>query len=92
MTTGLSWTDLKTYLEHKQAEVQAEIEQYPAPIPACDQQFNYLLEQRGLLRQELYRVVDLNEANASVHALNEFVTRSPLLQLEDVERFANDQR
>ena len=40
-------------LEAKRSRVVDEIRVYPSPIPACDAQFNYLLEQRAKLSQEL---------------------------------------
>jgi hypothetical protein len=36
--------------------VQAEIRQYPMPIPACDAWFNHLLEERGRIADELTRL------------------------------------
>ncbi len=36
--------------------VRDEIRNYPAPIPACDAQYNYLLEEREGLSSELARV------------------------------------
>ena len=39
--------------------VQNEIRSHPAPIPACDAQFNYLLEEREALTSELYRLREL---------------------------------
>src|SRR5689334_17723311 len=43
-------------LEKEKARVYAEIRCYPPPIPACDVQFNYLLEERAKLSQELGQV------------------------------------
>ena len=40
-------------LLQKKAEIQAEINSYPGPIAGCDQQFNYLLEQRASIRKHL---------------------------------------
>lgn len=41
------------------SRVRDEISQYPAPIPACDAQFNYLLKVRDALSSELARVREL---------------------------------
>ncbi len=54
-----SWENLKSILEKKKQEVQDEILHYPPPIPACDQQFNYLLEQRALLAQAVRQVNEI---------------------------------
>lgn len=40
------WQDAKQRLEEERAAITAEIRSYPPPIPACDQQYNHLLEQR----------------------------------------------
>lgn len=39
--------------------VRDEIRNYPGPIPACDAQFNHLLEEREALTSEIGRVRDL---------------------------------
>jgi hypothetical protein len=39
--------------------VHEEIRSYPAPIPACDAQFNHLLKQRDALSSELVRAREL---------------------------------
>lgn len=45
--------------------VREEIGNYPAPIPACDAQFNYLLEKREALTSELSRLRELMAGGAS---------------------------
>lgn len=42
-------TNVRDCLEAKRAALNAEIRSYPGPIPACDAQFNYLLEKRTRL-------------------------------------------
>ncbi len=44
------------HLEERKQQIIAEIRNYPPPIPACDQQFNYLLEQRAGIAGELDRL------------------------------------
>jgi hypothetical protein len=52
-----------------------EIRAYPFPIPACDAQFNRLLELRRLLPEELARLdAASRDAGASIEA---FVCASP---------------
>lgn len=43
-------------LEAELARTYEEISNYPPPIPACDEQFNYLLEKRDQLLRELARL------------------------------------
>jgi hypothetical protein len=40
-------------LEEDRLRIQAEINAYPAPIPACDVYFNGLLERRSRICEEL---------------------------------------
>ncbi len=49
------WTMVHQHLEKEMCRVRDEIRNYPAPIPACDAQFNYLLEEREALSSELAR-------------------------------------
>ncbi len=60
-TTETLWLEVKTYLEEKKYLINEEIINYPPPIPACDAQFNYLLEERARLTAELNRLQDLTE-------------------------------
>ena len=39
--------------ERELERVKAEIKDYPRPIAGCDAQFNYLLEQRAALEEDL---------------------------------------
>ena len=43
-------------LEVERNRVCAEIASYPPPIPACDEQFNHLLEERDRISRELSRL------------------------------------
>src|SRR5690349_13202561 len=67
-------------LEQEKARVYAEIRQYPPPIPACDVQFNYLLEERAKLSQELGRVEAISKQHLTPEAykrwLDEFIGAS----------------
>ncbi len=53
MTVDSDWDGLRARLGQLQETVAAEIRAYPAPIPACDAQYNHLLERgaRGRARQ-----------------------------------------
>jgi len=47
------WKRVLDHLEKKRRRIHEEIKNYPRPIPACDAQFNHLLEQRTTIAQEL---------------------------------------
>ena len=81
------YQDLVSLLEAKKSQIVEEIHNYPPPIPACDAQFNYLLEQRDWLRVELNRLNQLNQLNdsdKSTQELSNFVKDSHFIH-EDVE-------
>jgi hypothetical protein len=50
------WKDIIARVEDRKRAVDEEIGNYPTPIPHCDAQFNYLLEQRTRLSQQLSRL------------------------------------
>ena len=52
-------TAFKKQLEEAKSQVNKEIGNYPSPIPACDAQFNYLLEERSKISVALKWVDDL---------------------------------
>lgn len=49
-------TNLITHFEKQRIRLNEEIGNYPAPIPACDAQFNYLLDERSRISAELRRI------------------------------------
>lgn len=50
------WQEIRGHLETKKRQIADEILHYPPPIPACDAQFNYLLEERTRISQEIDRL------------------------------------
>jgi hypothetical protein len=56
MSTHRQWDALRQQLTALSQAVAAEIRTYPAPITACDAQFNRLLELRRALPAELQRL------------------------------------
>jgi len=54
-----AWKIIYQHLENEMQRVRGEIQTYPAPIPACDAQFNHLLDEREALSSELARVREL---------------------------------
>jgi hypothetical protein len=57
------WNMIHEHLQNEIRRVHEEIRHYPAPIPACDAQFNYLLEERDRLSSELSRARELMNKN-----------------------------
>ncbi len=53
MKPDSDWDALRARLAHMQEAVAVEINAYPPPIPACDAQYNHLLERREALSEAL---------------------------------------
>ena len=53
MTSASDWSALRLRLDRLREAAAAEIRAYPAPIPACDAQYNHLLERRTALAAAL---------------------------------------
>jgi len=77
--------------------VQNEIRSYPAPIPACDAQFNYLLEEREALSSVLARVrgfmnenTDSENARNSIDAFLNFSTYLGESERTEIRSLIND--
>lgn len=75
MASRSDWDRLRLGMDLLSQAVAKEILRYPAPIPACDTQFNHLLELRQLLPMELARL-DIALETQSV-SVAEFVRSSP---------------
>jgi cell division protein FtsB len=67
--------NLAARLEKRRRQVAEEISRYPPPIPACDAQFNYLLEARRGIARELARLEDARAGALSKHDLTAFIRR-----------------
>ena len=50
------WETIGAHLENARRQVQEEIRHYSPPIPACDADFNHLLEERARIGEELNRM------------------------------------
>lgn len=57
------WQEIRGYLTPQRDQIYEAIHRYPPPIPACDVQFNHLLEKRSQLAQELSRLNTLTKQN-----------------------------
>ncbi len=77
MSESADWQALRQHLDGLRAVVAAETRAYPAPIPACDAQFNHLTEQRRLLALELERLDAAGEERAQT--VDAFLAASPYL-------------
>ncbi len=55
-----TWKVITSHLEHELNQVQGNIKRYPMPIPACDEHFNWLLEERAQLSKELAKARELS--------------------------------
>ena len=77
------WTMIHEHLQKEMRRLHEEIRNYPAPIPACDAQFNYLLEQRDALSSELTRARELMSDNGDPEnprvSIDEFLNVSDYL-------------
>jgi len=76
-------SQVEAYLWQERERIYAEIHAYPPPIPACDAQFNYLIEKRAFVTQELNRVRALAGngpySDQQKQLLHEYVTTSQVL-------------
>ena len=67
------WQKVEVLLLAEKQRVADEIAFYPPPIPACDAQFNYLLEQRAEIAEALWQWRQLAVAGA-VEEVEGFLT------------------
>jgi hypothetical protein len=75
MSKDEPWASLRRELQAMMQAVAEELRAYPPPIPACDAQFNHLLELRRVLPQELARLEDA--AGDPAMTLQGFIASSP---------------
>lgn len=72
--------EIRGHLETKKRQIADEILHYPPPIPACDAQFNYLLEERARISQELGHLNALAQESLThlnpVRLVEEFIALS----------------
>ena len=85
--TVAAWQRARERLELSKARIAGQINSYPTPITGCDAQFDYLLEQRGKLTEELGRLeaarLDSAGRNDGVAALADFISSSEFLDVPD---------
>ena len=77
---------IRDHLESRKNGIFEEIRNYPPPIPACDAQFNFLLEERNRISGELARLDKLLAARLSpeesAEKLASFMEASPFIDGE----------
>lgn len=56
MSSHAHWQQQKEALESERERVIEQIRSYPTPIPACDEQFNWLLAERTRVARALEQV------------------------------------
>lgn len=82
--------EIRAYLDNKRLQICAEISNYPPPIPACDADFNHLLEERARLGAEIGRLDALHAEGLArgsyADLLDEFVSSSPYIDGEARQR------
>ena len=59
-------SERKADLESERHRINDEITNYPTPIPACDAQFNFLLEERARIARELQELEAAEPGNRPV--------------------------
>ena len=75
-----AWNQIRAQLETERARIYEVIGNYPSPIAACDQQFNYLLEEQTRISRELHRLNQATIASLtiedSIQRMDEFIRSS----------------
>jgi hypothetical protein len=82
---------IRAHLDRQRQRIHEEIRDYPCPIPACDLQFNQLLQERAAIDRELARLDALLEEGPGgdpLKLLNDFL-ESSCLDHEAKERIAS---
>lgn len=84
------YRDVRAALQGRREHIAEQIRTYPAPIPACDLQFNTLLEERDRLAEELEQLDVLcgqgAAEGASLSAVEAFVRASAFIDEEAARR------
>ena len=60
-----TWTELRSHLERRASELNAEVRSYPSPIARCDDQLPKLLEQRARVIRLLKAANELGAGSAA---------------------------
>jgi len=60
------WHRVRVVLEKRRTQVFEQIMNYPSPVPACDEQFNNLLEIRARVSSELTQLTEISHTRKSL--------------------------
>ena len=81
-----AWDQIRKQLEHEKVRIYEALGNYPPPIAACDQQFNYLLEERAQISRELVRLDEATRASLTtadlIQLIDEFIESSSYVDTE----------
>ncbi len=92
-TLKSAWQEIKEELQNKKKQIYEEIGNYPPPIPACDQQFNYLLEERTRISQELRQIDTISQESLAcknpVEVLEGYLQSSSYISDETEQKIRN---
>lgn len=87
------WRSISSHLHNEQHRLDKEIKNYPRPIAVCDLQFNYLLEQRAGISQELNRKQKTAEGSRrrkdSMKLLDDVISSSRYIDKETKQRIVS---
>jgi len=79
-----AWVRIRAHLENQRDRINDQIGRYPTPIAGCDQQFNYLLEQRAGISAECRRLNAAENQSLSaedpVKVLDDFIGSSRTIE------------
>ncbi len=90
------WKKISAQLESEKNRIYEAIKNYPPPITACDEQFDYLLEQRETIFQELARVQEISDASLReedpARLIEEFIRTSSYVDDEAEQEIRSSMR
>jgi hypothetical protein len=84
------WETIRAHLEGMRNPINEEIRKYPLPIPACDLQYNHLLEERDRISRELMRLKAMSSKGLAGRdlgmAVEAFIDSSSCIDDETAQR------
>jgi hypothetical protein len=86
--------EIQTRLESEERRIYEEIKNYPKPIPACDAQFNFLLEERTRIAAEIQRLHETIHAGKKskdpAGLITDFLLSCPYLDAESTQKIVRE--